>query len=199
MQCSHCAHPDYILFGKNRGAQRYRCQACQRIFQTLRRGKAPPPSKNRLKSYTSKDWGSEPLAESSGCITKLSPAGLSRLLGSYQSTNPRRRPALLLRSMNSAVLLLKKSKCWIWVALDSTFGKVLGFVCGSRSIKTARELFKQWKGLPTMGYGTDFLKTYEHLIPTALHPQGKTFTTQIESLNCRLRYYLARLHRRTLC
>ena len=41
-----------------------------------------PPSKNRLKSYTSKDWGSEPLAESSGYITKLSPAGLSRLLGS---------------------------------------------------------------------------------------------------------------------
>ncbi|MBT6726573.1 MAG: IS1 family transposase [Deltaproteobacteria bacterium] len=101
--------------------------------------------------------------------------------------------------MSSKALSLKKSKCWIWVALDFTVGKVLGFVCGSRSIKTARELFKQLKDLPTMGYGTDFLKTYEHLIPTALHPQGKTFTTQIESLNCRFRYCLARLHRRTLC
>jgi IS1 family transposase len=101
--------------------------------------------------------------------------------------------------MNSAALSLKKSKCWIWVVLDSTVGKVLGFVCGSRSIKMARELFKQWKGLPTTGYGTDFLKTYENLIPTALHPQGKIFTTQIESLNCRLRHYLARLHHKTLC
>jgi IS1 family transposase len=101
--------------------------------------------------------------------------------------------------MNSAALSLKKSKCWIWVAMDSTVGKVLGFVCGSRSIKMARELFKQWKGLPTTGYGTDFLKTYENLIPTALHHQGKTFTTQIESLNCRLRHYLARLHHKTLC
>jgi IS1 family transposase len=90
--------------------------------------------------------------------------------------------------MNSAALSLKKSKCWIWVALDSTVGKVLGFVYGSRSIKMARELFKQLRGLPTMGYGTDFLKTYENLIPTALHPQGKIFTTQIESLNCRLRH-----------
>ena len=63
----------------------------------------------------------------------------------------------------------------------------------------ARELFKQLSGLPTTGYGTDFLKTYENLIPTALHPQGKTFTTQIESLNCRFRHYLARLHCRTLC
>ena len=133
MQCPHCAHPDYILFGKNRGAQRYHCQACRRIFQTLCRGKASPPSKNRLKSYTSKDWGSEALAEFSGCITKLSPAGLSRLLGSCQSTNPRRSPALLLRSMNSAVLSLKKSKCWIWVALNSTIDKVLGSVAAGRS------------------------------------------------------------------
>ena len=83
--------------------------------------------------------------------------------------------------------------------MDSTVGKVLGFVCGSKSIKTARELFKRLKGLPTMGYGTDFLKTYEQLVHTALHHQGKTFTTQIESLNCRFRHYLARLHRRTLC
>ena len=41
MQCPHCAHPDDILFGKNRGAQRYRCQACRRTFQALRRGKDP--------------------------------------------------------------------------------------------------------------------------------------------------------------
>ena len=41
MDCPHFNHPDYILFGKNRGAQRYRCQACRRILQTLRRGKDP--------------------------------------------------------------------------------------------------------------------------------------------------------------
>ena len=70
--------------------------------------------------------------------------------------------------------------------MDSTVGKVLGFVYGSRSIKTLRELFKQLKELPTIGYSTDFLKTYEQLIPTALHHEGKTFTTQIESLNSRL-------------
>ena len=75
--------------------------------------------------------------------------------------------------------------------MDSTVGNVLGFVCGSKSIKAAKELFKQLKGLPTMGYGTDILKTYEQLITTALHHQGKTFRTQIESLNCRFRHYLA--------
>ena len=83
--------------------------------------------------------------------------------------------------------------------MDSDDGKVFGFVYGRRSIKTARELFKQLRDLPTMGYGTDFRKTYEQLISTALHHQGKTFTTQIKSLSYRLRHYLARLHRRTLC
>ena len=50
-----------------------------------------------------------------------------------------------------------------------------------------------------MGYGTDMLQAYENFIPHAKQYGGKTFTTQIESLNCRLRLYLARLHRKTLC
>ena len=83
--------------------------------------------------------------------------------------------------------------------MDSIFGKVLGFACGRRTIKTGKVLWQQIKHLPTMGYGTDMLKSYENFIPHAKHYAGKTFTTQIESLNCRLRHYLARLHRKTLC
>ena len=51
MQCSHCAHPDYILFGKNRGAQRYHCQAFRRTFQTLCRGKDPTLKEQAQKLY----------------------------------------------------------------------------------------------------------------------------------------------------
>ena len=50
-----------------------------------------------------------------------------------------------------------------------------------------------------MGYGTDMPKSYENFIPHAKHYASKTFTTQIESLNCRLRHYIARLHSETLC
>ncbi len=39
MQCPHCVYPDSIHYGTSRGVQRYRCQACRRIFQTIRRGK----------------------------------------------------------------------------------------------------------------------------------------------------------------
>ena len=83
--------------------------------------------------------------------------------------------------------------------MDSIFGKVLGFACGRRTIKTGKVLWQQIKRLSTMGYGTDMLKPYETFIPQTKYQAGKTFTTQIESLNCRLRHYLARLHRKTLC
>ena len=75
--------------------------------------------------------------------------------------------------------------------MDSIFDKVLGFVCGRRMIKTGKVFWQQIKHLPTMGSGTDMLKSYENFIPHAKHYPGKTFTTQIESLNCRLRHYLA--------
>src|SRR6056300_213945 len=64
-------------------------------------------SKNRLKSDTLKDWDSDLLAESFGCIAKRFPSGLFSPLGSYRPTYLRRRPVSLLRPMNSAVLLLK--------------------------------------------------------------------------------------------
>ena len=41
----------------------------------------------------------------------------------------------------------KKSKCWIWVAFDSSVGKILSYVCRSRSISTGRKLLSQLKGL----------------------------------------------------
>jgi len=80
----------------------------------------------------------------------------------------------------------KNSQCWLMLAMDFIFGKVRDFVC-------------QIKHLTTMGYDTDMLKSHDDFIPHAKHYAGKTFTTQLESLNCRLRHYLARLHRKTLC
>jgi IS1 family transposase len=57
--------------------------------------------------------------------------------------------------------------------VDSIFGKVLGFVCGRRTIKTGKVLWQQIKHLPTMGYGTDMLKAYENFIPTRQALRGK--------------------------
>ena len=199
MQCPHCAHPDYILFGKkSRGSTLPLPSLSTNLSDTVQRQGSPALKEQAQKLYL-EGLGLRAI----GRILRVHHKTLSRWLvqaaGQLPVNQPKTKACSLIEVDELCSFVAKKSKCWIWVALDSTFGKVLGFVCGSRSIKTARELFKQWKGLPTMGYGTDFLKTYEHLIPTALHPQGKTFTTQIESLNCRFRHCLAQLHRRTLC
>ena len=51
MQCSQYAYPDSIRYGTSRGVPRYRCQACRRIFQTLRRGKDPALKQQACQLY----------------------------------------------------------------------------------------------------------------------------------------------------
>ncbi len=157
------------------------------------------PSGNRPVNSISKGWGCERSAGFSGSITRRSLAGWSKLPSHSQPAHHKPKPAPSSKSMNYARSSLKKSQCWLWLAVDSIFGKVLGVACGRRTIKTGKVFWQQIKHLPTIGYGTDMLKSYENFIPHAKHYMEKIFTTQIESLNCRLRYYLARLHRKTLC
>ena len=56
MQFPHCDHSVYIRFGKNRGTQRYRCQACRRTFQTLLRGKDLALKEQAQKLYLEGLW-----------------------------------------------------------------------------------------------------------------------------------------------
>ena len=107
MQCPHCAHPDSIRYGTSRGVQSYRCQACRRIFQTLRRGK-DLASSSRPVSSISKGWGCERSAGFSGSTTRQSPAGWSKLPKHSQPAHHRPKSAPSSKSMNSARSSLKK-------------------------------------------------------------------------------------------
>ena len=48
-------------------------------------------------------------------------------------------------------------------------------------------------------YITDGLKVYPNYIPDGDQIVCKTYMTRVEGENTRLRHYLARLHRKTLC
>jgi IS1 family transposase len=48
-------------------------------------------------------------------------------------------------------------------------------------------------------YVTDGYVVYPQFIEDAEHIVKKTYMTQVEGENTRLRHYLARLHRKTLC
>ena len=104
-----------------------------------------PPSKNRLKSYTSKDWGSEPLAEFSGCITKLS----CWLLQAAQAlpANTLQTEACSFIEVDELCSFVAKKIQRLDLDSDEFYVWQSAWVCGSRSIKTVREIFKL-RGLP---------------------------------------------------
>ena len=107
MQCPHCAHPDSIRYGTSRGVQRYRCQACRRIFQTLRRGKDPALKQQACQIYL-EGRGCERSAGFSGSITRRSLAGWYKLPSHSQQAHHRPKSAPSSKSMNSARSSLKK-------------------------------------------------------------------------------------------
>ena len=126
-------------------------------------------------------------------------AGWSKLPKHSQQAHHRPKPAPSSKSMNSARSSLKKIS-------------MLALACGGLHLwqgsrlclrenddQTGKVLWQQINHLPTMGYGTDMLKSYENFIPHAKHYAGKIFTTQIESLNFQLTYDLASLHRKSVC
>ena len=131
-------------------------------------------------------------------MIRQSPTGWYKLPCHFRQAHHRPKSTPSSKSMNSARSSLKKISMLALASGGLHLWKRLGSVCGRRTIKTGKVLWQQIKHLPTMGYGPDMLKSYENFIPHTKHYAGKTFTTQIESLNCLLRHYLARLHRKTL-
>jgi IS1 family transposase len=93
----------------------------------------------------------------------------------------------------------KKVYCWIWIAVDRNGHRYLQFVCGDRSTKTGLKLWDKMKDIPIERYTSDYWASYDEFIPPEKHLKTKRETYTVEGYNCRLRHYLARLHRKTLC
>ena len=107
MQCPHCVYPDSIHYGTSRGVQRYRCQACRRIFQTIRRGKDLALKQQACQIYL-EGGGCEPSAGFSASIIRRSLAGWYKLPKHSQQAHHRPKPAPSSKSINSACSSLKK-------------------------------------------------------------------------------------------
>ena len=91
----------------------------------------------------------------------------------------------------------KKDDCWLWWAVDRASKSVLGWTLGDRGTETAERLAAQLPHAPQVKFATDFWHPYAKIFCGQNHVQGKAHTFTIESLNNRIRCYLARLKRRT--
>jgi IS1 family transposase len=76
---------------------------------------------------------------------------------------------------------------------------ILAWAIGDHSAKTFRPLWQQAEHWQSYFYVSDGWKVYAMFISAGDHIVSKTYMTRIEGENTRLRHYLARLHRKTLC
>ena len=93
----------------------------------------------------------------------------------------------------------KRNKLWIWTAVNHKQPGILAWVIGDRSSKTFKLLWVIVKCWHCFFYVTDGWKVYSMFIEESDQIVSKTYMTRVEGENTRLRHYLARLHRKTLC
>jgi insertion element IS1 protein InsB len=96
-------------------------------------------------------------------------------------------------------LWVKKNKIWLWTVVNTKHPGILKFVVGDHSLETFKPLWQIVMGWACFLYITDGYKVYPCVIEEGDHLVSKTAMTRVEGENCRLRHYLARLHRKTLC
>lgn len=94
---------------------------------------------------------------------------------------------------------VKKNKIWLWTAVNKGAAGILAWILGNRSSETFSSLWKIVKGWQCYFYVTDGYAVYPCFIDDGDHIVSKTYMTRVEGENTRLRHYLARLHRKTLC
>ena len=93
----------------------------------------------------------------------------------------------------------KRNKLWIWTAVNHFQAGILAWVIGDRSAETFKPLWLIVKCWQCFFYVTDGWKVYKMFIENGDQIVSKTYMTRVEGENTRLRHYLARLHRKTLC
>jgi len=93
----------------------------------------------------------------------------------------------------------KKNKFWIWTVVNHWNQGILLWTVGDRSHRTFEQLWQIIKCWRSFWYVTDGWKVYPMYIQPEDHLVSKTYMTSVEGENTRLRHYLARLRRKTLC
>lgn len=208
MNCPNCCSHHIVKNGSlGNGKPKFKCNTCGRQF-------VENPKKQPISDST-KQLIDKLLLE------KIPLAGIARVTGvserwlqSYVNDKYSQQPQEVNVKKNGGHWMIqideiwsfvgnKKNKQWVWLAIDSITGQIVGVFIGDRSQKGAQGL---WDSLP-LNYRqsavcyTDFWEAYKTVIPAHRHrPVGKETgrTNKIENFNCLLRQRISRLVRKTL-
>jgi IS1 family transposase len=202
MQCPECQSTHIRKNGKRRGKQNHICVKCGRQFLA---DYAPHPGysdevkRDCIKMYVNGS-GFRSIERVKGVhhttvIYWVKQLG-EQLPDAYDPESP---PEVGELDELETFVGSKKNKIWIWTAVDHFRSGILGWVIGDHSAATFKPLWLMVAAWQCYFYVTDGWSVYPGFIPDGDQIVSKTYMTRVEGENTRLRHYLARLHRKTLC
>jgi len=202
MQCPECGATHIRKNGKRKGKQNHICVACGRQFIDAYepyRGYSDEVRRECLKMYTN-GLGFRAVERVKGVHHTTVMAWVKqvgeRLPDAY---DPETTPEVGELDELETFVGSKKNKIWLWTAVDHFKQRILGWVLGDHSAETFAPLWSIVAAWHCYFYVTDGWSVYPGFIPEGDQIVCKTYMTRVEGENTRLRHYLARLHRKTLC
>lgn len=201
MQCPECGGQHIRKNGHRRGKQNHICVHCHRQF---------------IESYTPRgysDWIKRLCLRM--YVNGLGFRAIERVIGVAHTTvigwlqqvgvnlpdayDPEAIPQVGELDELETFVGQKRNKVWIWTVVDHFHPGILGWAVGDHSAETFQPLWQAVTVWQCFFWVSDGNPVYPAFIPDGDQIVSKTYMTRVEGENTRLRHYLARLHRKTLC
>lgn len=200
MECPRCQSSNTRKDGHQSGKQRWECKDGGRIFRDSysSQGYHPQVKQICLNMY----------------LNGMGFRGIERVTGIHHTTimnwvaksgeqlpeDELEEPELAELDELQTYVGRKTDKIWVWTAINHLAPGILAMEIGDRSGRTFDKLWQRIQIWDSRKYFTDGYCIYSIYIPAQKHlVLPKTQLTRVEGENTRLRHYLARLHRATLC
>ncbi|MBV9386767.1 MAG: IS1 family transposase [Chroococcidiopsidaceae cyanobacterium CP_BM_ER_R8_30] len=201
MNCPRCNSSKIRKFGHQDGKQRFKCNECSRIWRAsfTQRGYPTEIKQLCIKMYLN-GMGFRAIER----VTEIHHTTIIDWVREAEVQLPEDEeaepPEVAELDELQTFVGSKKKKVWLWTALNHYQPGILAITVGDRSGKTFSKLWERVENWGSKWYMTDGYCVYANFIDPAKHfVMKKTKMIRVEGENTRLRHYLARLHRATLC
>jgi insertion element IS1 protein InsB len=200
MICPHCKSSKISKNGHRRGKQNYICRDCERQFVEYYSsvGYSDEIKERCLKMYVN-GTGFRAIERQTGVNHNTIINWVRKAVKSLPDAPESSEIPEITQVDELETFIGKKNKKWLWTAANKDYPGILAWVLGDRSAETFQKLWQVIKCWHSFFYVTDGYPVYPCFIDDCDHIVKKTYMTRIEGENTRLRHYLARLHRKTLC
>ena len=201
MKCPKCNSEKVVKNGCRRQKQCYKCRGCGRQFVESPIERSYPPEVRQLclKMYLNGMGlrGIERVTEihHTTVINWIKEAGIEL----PDAPEAEEIPEITEIDELQTFIGNKKNKVWVWTVVNHWKPGILLWTVGDRSRSSFQIIWSIIRCWHSFWYVTDGWKVYPGFIEPEDHLVCKTYMTRVEGENTRLRHYLARLHRKTLC